>query len=180
LIEDAVAVVPEAIPHLFGLLLALFAQFGDLVAHLCSELFHVLEDLLALIVRARLELAHELGAVLLELLDDGRHVRRQFFLAEPALNLSAAAACRLALAALRGRGLREEPHDRLVEAARPVLGSEAVPRAAAAWAARLTSRRAELPDLRADLERVAADPELGDLLLRLLDVLVLSEGCVEL
>jgi len=97
-----------------------------------------------------------------------------------ARDLMADAGFRLALDELLVRVLREESHDRLVEAALPVLGSEAVPRAAAAWAARLARRRAELPDLRADLERVAADPELGDLLLRLLDVLVLSEGCVEL
>ena len=95
-------------------------------------------------------------------------------------DLMADAGFRLALDELLVRGLREESHDRLVEAALPVLGSPAVPRAVAAWAARLASRRAELPDLRDDLERVAADPQMGDLLLRLLDVLVLSEGCVEL
>lgn len=95
-------------------------------------------------------------------------------------DLMADAAFRLALDELLVRVLREEPQARLVEAALPVLGAEAVPRAVAAWATRLARRRAELPDLGADLERVAADPELGDLLLRWLDVLVLSEGCVEL
>lgn len=97
-----------------------------------------------------------------------------------ARDLMADAGFRLALDELLVRVLREEPHARLVEAALPLLGSEAVPRVVAAWAVRLTARRAELPDLRAESERVAADPELADLLLRLLDVLVLSEGCVEL
>lgn len=97
-----------------------------------------------------------------------------------ARDLMADASFRLALDELLVRVLREEAHARLVEAALPVLSSAAVPRAAAAWAVRVAGRRGELPDLQAALAAVAADPEFASLLLRFLDVLVLSEGCIEL
>ena len=97
-----------------------------------------------------------------------------------ARDLMADASFRLALDDLLVRVLREESHARLVEAALPVLASAAVPQAAAAWAVRVAGRRGELPDLEAALAAVAADPELASLLLRFLDVLVLSEGCIEL
>jgi hypothetical protein len=95
-------------------------------------------------------------------------------------DLMADAGFRLALDELLVRVLREEPTVRLVEAALPVLDSAAVPRAVAAWAVRLTNRRGELPDFRGALDGIAADPDLADLLLRFLDVLVLSEGCIGL
>lgn len=97
-----------------------------------------------------------------------------------ARDLMADAAFRLALDELLVRVLREESSARLVEAALPVLASDAIPRAVAAWAVRLAGRRGELAGLQPELAAVAADPELAALLLRFLDVLVLSEGCIGL
>lgn len=86
---------------------------------------------------------------------------------------------RLALDALFVALLRGDDDAEVAIAARAVVASPALPQAIAAWASRLLARRAELPDPTTALDALAADPDLAAVLLRFLDVLVTTEGCVE-
>jgi hypothetical protein len=87
---------------------------------------------------------------------------------------------RLALDELLVRVLRGDGAADVLAAASAVMASPSVPRAVAVWAGRVLARQLELPDLGATLAPLAADPELASVLLRFLDVLVMSEGCVGL
>ncbi len=95
-------------------------------------------------------------------------------------DLMADANFRLALDELLVRVLRGDGATDVVVAANAVLASPSVPRAVAVWAGRVLARRAELPDLGEVLAPLAADPDFASVLLRFLDVLVMSEGCVGL
>jgi hypothetical protein len=94
--------------------------------------------------------------------------------------LLADASFRLALDELFVRLLRGDPEAEVESAARAVVGSPALPQAASAWAVRLLARRGELPGPVPALAALAADADLASVLLRFLDVLATSEGCVGL
>ena len=57
---------------------------------------------------------------------------------------------------------------------------DAAAAAVAAWASRLLARRAELPDLTSVLLPLGSDPELASILRRFVEVLVMTDGCVEI
>ena len=82
LIKNHVAIVAEARAHTLGLLTSVIPNLADLIARLRPQLLHVLQDLLTLLVGTRLELVHESGAILLEGLNNGLHIGRQFLFAK--------------------------------------------------------------------------------------------------
>ena len=61
-----------------------------------------------------------------------------------------------------------------------VVAAPSLPQAVAAWASRLLARRAELPDLTSVLLPLGSDPELASILRRFVEVLVMTDGCVEI
>jgi len=97
-----------------------------------------------------------------------------------ARDLMADANFRLALDELFVRAMRDDSDADVLVAARAVVASTALPQAVGQWAGRVVGRQAELPDLRDDLAVLADDPELASVLQRWLDILVMSDGCVEL
>ncbi|MBI5487628.1 MAG: hypothetical protein HY905_09870 [Deltaproteobacteria bacterium] len=97
-----------------------------------------------------------------------------------ARDLLADAGFRLALDELFVRLLRGDAAPAISSAAEVVVALPVLPQAIAAWASRLTARRAELPDLTPVLLSLASDPEMASILRRFVEVVVMTDGCIGL